>query len=38
MKYKSVSGYGKARELTELDEKNRALQILMNQYDVLTPI
>lgn len=33
MKYKSVSGYGKARELTELDEKNRALQILMNQYD-----
>lgn len=33
MKYKSVSGRGSARALTELDEKNRALQIIMNQYD-----
>lgn len=33
MKYKSVSGCGNARELTALDEKNRALQIIMNQYD-----
>lgn len=33
MKYKSVSGFGSARGLTGLDEKNRALQIIMNQYD-----
>jgi len=33
MKYKSVSGFGTAREVTDLAEKNSALQILMNQYD-----
>lgn len=33
MRYRSVSGYGRSRELMERDEKNRALRILMSQYN-----
>lgn len=33
MKYKSVTGFGRIVELTTLDEKNKALEILMKQYD-----
>ena len=33
MKYRSVTGYGLIRTLTTLDEKNRALKILMDHYD-----
>ena len=40
-KYRSVTGYGHLRTLTDLDEKNKALEILMKQYDgphtALTP-
>lgn len=32
MKYRSVTGYGLIRTLTTLDEKNRALKILMDHY------
>lgn len=33
MTYKSVTGFGTVRTLTDLDEKNRALAILMKHYD-----
>lgn len=33
MKYRSVTGYGVLRELTELAEKNHALAVLMKQFD-----
>ena len=33
MRYRSVSGWGSAVELTELADKNRALRVLMRQYD-----
>ena len=33
MRYKSVTGFGTVRTLTDLDEKNRALEILMKHYD-----
>jgi nitroimidazol reductase NimA-like FMN-containing flavoprotein (pyridoxamine 5'-phosphate oxidase superfamily) len=32
MKYRSVTGFGHLRTLTELDEKNAALRILMDHY------
>jgi nitroimidazol reductase NimA-like FMN-containing flavoprotein (pyridoxamine 5'-phosphate oxidase superfamily) len=31
-KYRSVTGFGEIEEITELDEKNRALSVLMKQY------
>ncbi len=33
MKYRSVTGYGYLRTLTALEEKNRALKILMDHYE-----
>jgi nitroimidazol reductase NimA-like FMN-containing flavoprotein (pyridoxamine 5'-phosphate oxidase superfamily) len=33
MKYRSVTGFGEIREITDLDAKNAALQVLMRQYD-----
>ena len=33
MKYRSVTGFGKVTTLTNLDEKNEALKILMRHYD-----
>ncbi|MDR1481777.1 MAG: pyridoxamine 5'-phosphate oxidase family protein [Synergistaceae bacterium] len=33
MKYKSVTGFGEVREITDLDDKNAALAVLMRQYD-----
>ena len=33
MRYRSVSGWGDMVELTTLEEKNKALRILMRQYD-----
>lgn len=33
MQYRSVSGWGRACPLTGLDEKNRALAVIMRQYD-----
>jgi nitroimidazol reductase NimA-like FMN-containing flavoprotein (pyridoxamine 5'-phosphate oxidase superfamily) len=32
-RYRSVTGFGEIREITDLEEKNRALAILMRQYD-----
>jgi nitroimidazol reductase NimA-like FMN-containing flavoprotein (pyridoxamine 5'-phosphate oxidase superfamily) len=32
-KYRSVTGFGNIEEITELKEKNRALAILMRQYE-----
>ena len=32
-RYRSVTGFGTIREITDLAEKNRALAILMRQYD-----
>ncbi|MDR1943577.1 MAG: pyridoxamine 5'-phosphate oxidase family protein, partial [Synergistaceae bacterium] len=32
-KYKSVTGFGEISEITDLDEKNHALAILMRQYN-----
>jgi len=32
-KYRSVTGFGEINEITDLAEKNRALAILMRQYD-----
>ncbi|MDR1885726.1 MAG: pyridoxamine 5'-phosphate oxidase family protein [Synergistaceae bacterium] len=32
MKYRSVTGFGEIREITELGEKNAALAVLMRQY------
>ena len=32
-KFKSVTGFGEIKEITGLAEKNRALEILMRQYD-----
>lgn len=33
MEYRSVTGFGKVTALTGLEEKNRALEILMRHYD-----
>jgi nitroimidazol reductase NimA-like FMN-containing flavoprotein (pyridoxamine 5'-phosphate oxidase superfamily) len=33
MKYRSVTGFGEIREITDLDGKNAALEALMRQYD-----
>ena len=33
MKYRSVTGFGRIRSLTDLNEKNTALQILMDHYN-----
>lgn len=32
MRYRSVTGFGRVKTLDDLDEKNRALEILMRQY------
>ena len=32
MKYKSVIGYGKVRFVEQMEEKRRALEIIMRQY------
>jgi nitroimidazol reductase NimA-like FMN-containing flavoprotein (pyridoxamine 5'-phosphate oxidase superfamily) len=32
-KYRSVTGFGNIEEITDLEEKNRALAVLMSQYD-----
>ena len=33
MRYRSVTGFGTVRTLTDLPEKNRALEVLMKHYD-----
>jgi nitroimidazol reductase NimA-like FMN-containing flavoprotein (pyridoxamine 5'-phosphate oxidase superfamily) len=33
MEYRSVTGYGRVENLTDLDEKNKALEVLMRHYN-----